>query len=87
MFINELNITMINPLHVNIDNIFLGKIAIFLQNINEKSGMVSIFADLLNVYLSRGYLDSHNCFCIHYVVVLVLAYVQWAYEEYPALYR
>lgn len=49
MFTNELKITVINPLHVNINNIFLGKIAIFLQNISEKSGMISIFADLLNV--------------------------------------
>lgn len=39
------------------------------QNINKKSGMVYIFANLFNAWFNRRQLDFYVCFCVHSVAI------------------
>ena len=62
---------IINMSPININNI-LFKIAIFskIRAFNETGNIVlPFFANLFNVWLAGGQLESHSCFCVHLVVL------------------
>lgn len=39
------------------------------RNLSEKTGVVLYFCKFLFIWLNRRQLDSHICFCIHFVVI------------------
>lgn len=60
---------MINPLEVNINNIFMKNKYMFRNKIMRRVAFFYIFQIYLMIWLNRKHLDSPICFCSQSVVL------------------